>query len=58
MPRGRPPSKTKILQIRLSAEERQLLSTCAYDDGMELSTWIRAMGLREARSRLREQGAA
>ena len=34
-------NRTELLSIRLTQEEKQLLTTVAEQDGMKLSTWIR-----------------
>ena len=51
-PRGRPPQdpatvRSDVLRIRVSADERAALEAAA--SGQDVSTWLRELGLAEAR---------
>lgn len=41
--------RKKLLQIRLSEEEEQLLSGAAQRENLPTGTWLRRLGLLEAR---------
>ncbi len=43
--------KTQDLAIRLTAEQRRELDEAASDEELDTSTWLRQLGLLEARAR-------
>lgn len=48
--------RTRILMVRLSAEEGQLLDACATEDALPLGTWLRSIAVKEARARAKKRG--
>lgn len=42
------PLKDQLIQIRISADEKQALADVAARDGLGLSAWLRRLALREA----------
>jgi uncharacterized protein (DUF1778 family) len=51
--KGRPvaaskPLKDDVVRMRVSAEQKQALTSAAERDGLELSAWLRQVGLRAA----------
>ena len=52
MVRSRKPAvekKSRYIQIRVTDEQRRTLIEAATDAGLELSSWIRSVALKEAR---------
>jgi uncharacterized protein (DUF1778 family) len=41
-------SKNEVIQLRVSPEQKQTLMQAAKAAGLELSAWLRSLGLREA----------
>ena len=39
--------RSNLIQIRVSDEEKERLAKAAYQDGSDLSPWLRALGLKE-----------
>jgi uncharacterized protein (DUF1778 family) len=40
--------KDEVVRMRVSAEQKQALTSAAERDGLELSAWLRQVGLRAA----------
>jgi uncharacterized protein (DUF1778 family) len=40
--------KDEVIQLRVSPEQKQTLVQAAKSAGLELSAWLRSLGLREA----------
>jgi hypothetical protein len=54
MKRGRKPKplterKVDLIRIRVTEDQKKMLSEAAEADGMDVSTWLRWLGLRAAR---------
>lgn len=47
------PARTRFTRVRLTAEEHAKLQQAADNAGLELSTWLRAVGLRAAEEKAR-----
>lgn len=40
--------KEEVIKVRVSSEQKTTLTEAASRDGLEVSTWLRALGLRAA----------
>jgi uncharacterized protein (DUF1778 family) len=49
-PRHRKPDSTPTIRVRVSVEQRRVLTEAAEVAGLDLSSWVRSVALREARS--------
>lgn len=49
----KPDRKDMLLRIRVSAEQRALLREAAREENLDLSTWLRQLGLQAAKRTLR-----
>ena len=40
--------KEQMIRVRVTDEQKRILSACAEKAGLDVSAWLRAVGLREA----------
>jgi uncharacterized protein (DUF1778 family) len=48
----RPGTKSEMLRIRITVEQRQLLQQAADLEALDLGTWLRQLGIKTARALL------
>ena len=43
------PKKSVVIQVRASRDQRELITRAAQKDGLDVSSWLRSLGIKRAR---------